>query len=299
MTKEPCLLTIAGTDPSGGAGIQVDLQVFRDWGFHGLSVITAVVCQNTAGVKRFEGLSARLVEDQLDAILEDVEPVGIKIGMVSRAEVVDVVAAAVEKVRDKSGCPVVFDPVMASGARQTLQRPGTVEAMRQRLIPLVDVLTPNVDEAEVLLDTKIESRRQFEEAAVDLLELGCRAVLLKSGHLPRTDGRVADVLADADGLHILESLEAIDEDVRGTGCQLSSAVVAALVQGRPVVEAAEAARRYLNELLHTQTRRIGRGRPLVVRSEDVRSEDVRSEDVRSEIVRAETDKTRGSEKTHE
>lgn len=261
MTDTRCLLTIAGTDPSGGAGIQVDLQVFRDWGFHGLSAITAIVAQNTAGVRRFEGLSASLVEDQLGAILEDVEPVGVKIGMVSRAEVVDVVAEAVEGL----DCPVVFDPVMASGSAHSLKLPGTVVAMRERLIPQVDVLTPNLDEAGALLDTEITDRAQFEEAAAQLVELGCGAVLLKAGHLPRTTRAIADVLATADGVRVLSELESVEADVRGTGCQLSSALVAALAGGQPVVDAAEDARRYLNKLLHTRSRSIGRGRPVIVR----------------------------------
>lgn len=279
MTNTPCILTIAGTDPSGGAGIQVDLQVFRDWGFHGLSALTAVVCQNTVEVRRFEGLSAWLVEDQLESILEDVDPVGIKIGMVSRAEVVDVVGAAVEGVREKTGCPVVFDPVMASGARQSLKLPGTVEAMRERLIPLVDVLTPNVDEAAALLGAEIQDRRQFEAAALELREIGCRAVLLKAGHLPRTGDRIADVLATEEGLHDLASLETIDADVRGTGCQLSSAIACALAQGRPLVEAVEASRRYLNRLLHTQSRQIGKGRQVICR---VQPAHTRADEVRDE-----------------
>ncbi len=267
MSETRCLLTIAGTDPCGGAGIQVDLQVFRDWGYHGLSVITAVVCQNTAGVERFEGLSARLVGDQLETILDDVDPVGIKVGMVSRAEVVDVVATAVEQVRARYGCPVVFDPVMASGASQALKMPGTVVAMRERLIPQVDVLTPNVDEAAALLDCAITNRQEFEEAAAQLVELGCGAVLLKAGHLPREAGGISDVMATEDGVEALSALEPIAEDVRGTGCQLSSALAAALADGLELVEACEAARRYLNELLHTQRRHIGRGRPVVVRTE--------------------------------
>jgi hydroxymethylpyrimidine/phosphomethylpyrimidine kinase len=267
MSKTPCILTIAGTDPSGGAGIQVDLQVFRDWGFHGLSVITALVCQNTVGVQRFEDVSAQVVGNQLDTILDDVEPVGIKIGMVSRAEVVDVVAEVVEAARADTSCPCVFDPVMASGTSQSLTRPGTIEAMRERLIPVVDVLTPNVAEAELLLDVQIQDRRQFEAAALDLRTLGCDAVLLKAGHLPRTEDRIADVLATERGLHVLEPLKTIDEDVRGTGCQLSSAVCCALAQGRPRVEAVEDARRYLNALLHTQSHQIGKGRRVVVRSQ--------------------------------
>jgi hydroxymethylpyrimidine/phosphomethylpyrimidine kinase len=268
MSQTRSLLTIAGTDPSGGAGIQVDLQVFRDWGFHGLSVITAVVCQNTAGVSRFEGLSARLVEEQLTTLLDDVEPAGIKIGMVSRAEVVDVVASVVEQAREEFGCPVVFDPVMASSASQTLKMPGTVVAMRERLLPQVDLLTPNVNEAQVLLDRPIADRQSFEAAASELVELGCRAVLLKAGHLPREEGGMRDVLADAQGVRTLSALERVDEEVRGTGCQLSSALVAALAQGMELDEACEEARGYLNRLLHENRRHIGRGRAVIVRGED-------------------------------
>lgn len=268
MSEIRSLLTIAGTDPSGGAGIQVDLQVFRDWGFHGLSVITAVVCQNTVGVRRFEGLAARLVDEQLDTIVEDVEPSGIKIGMVSRAEVVDVVASAVERMRQAHGCPVVFDPVMASGAKQTLKTPGTVVAMRERLIPQVDVLTPNIDEASVLLGRPIRTRDEAVEAARELLDLGCGAALLKVGHLPREHEGMRDLLATAQGIRTLAALEPIDEDVRGTGCQLSSALAGALARGLEVEEACEEARGYLNRMLHNHRHHIGRGRPVIVRTTD-------------------------------
>ncbi len=257
------LLTIAGTDPSGGAGIQVDLQVFRDFGFHGLSVITALVCQNTTGVRRFEAASAALLADQLDVLLEDVTPAGVKIGMVPTPELVVEIARAIEPL----SCPVVFDPVMASSSHHELTHTGTVEAMRERLIPRVDVLTPNVGEAQVLLDRVIETRTDFEQAGVDLLDLGCAAVLLKAGHLrDRGECGIADVLATPAQLHPLAELAAVDADVRGTGCQLSSALAATLAGGEPLVEGVEHARRYLNELLHTRRRDVGRGRPVIVRA---------------------------------
>lgn len=224
-----------------------------------------MVCQNTVGVRRFEGMSARLVGDQLEAILEDVAPAGIKIGMVSRAEVVDVVASVVERIRDAHGCPVVFDPVLASSAHQSLMMPGTLVAMRERLIPQVDVLTPNINEAAILLDRMIATRADAEQAAVDLIARGCNAVLLKAGHLPREAEGMRDVLATAQSVCTLSALEPIDEDVRGTGCQLSSALTAALAGGLEVDAACEEARSYLNRLLHHNRRHIGRGRAVVVR----------------------------------
>jgi hydroxymethylpyrimidine/phosphomethylpyrimidine kinase len=282
MSQTRCLLTIAGTDPSGGAGIQMDLQVFRDFGFHGLSVISALVCQSTSEVRGFAGMEAGLVADQLDTLLDDITPAGIKIGMLPTAEVVEAVAAAVERVR-RGGrpCPVVFDPVLASGSRHELVEPGCLEAMRRRLAPLVDVLTPNVDEAQAFLGASIRSRADFEGAAGDLLGLGCGAVLLKAGHLEEEadEGRISDVFADASGVHSLRDLPTIDDDVRGTGCQLSSALLACMVAGRSsgdgdgdgedsaaMIQAVEEARAYLNALLHTQRRNIGRGRLVITRA---------------------------------
>lgn len=267
MSDTQCLLTIAGTDPSGGAGIQVDLQVFRDWGFHGLSVITAIVCQNTAGVRRFEALSARLVRDEFETLLDDISPAGVKIGMVSRGEVVDQIAMSLEALRERGECPVVFDPVMASSAEQQLQRPGTVEAMREALIPMVDVLTPNVSEAEALLGAEITSRADFEAAARELLGLGCKAVLLKAGHLDAAADGISDVLATEEGVVSLRPLAPVDAETRGTGCQLSSALVAALAAGAPIREACEQARSYLNRLLHEHRRSIGAGRDVIIRAE--------------------------------
>lgn len=299
------LLTIAGTDPSGGAGVQVDLQVFRDFGFHGLSVVSAVVCQNTRGSWGYEPVSADGVSEQLRVLLGDIQPSGIKIGMLPTPEVVEVVAERLVAFREESGFkgPVVFDPVLASSSEHELVGEGGVEMMRRVLIPEVDLLTPNLGEAAVLLGHEIAGRAAFERAAGELMGLGARAVLLKAGHLRecgRSSGvkagenrvpgvmlgaefsgaeheiagmgmgrQISDVYADAAGISPLRALPAIPEDVRGTGCQLSSAVLAALVraeetrQGR--VEAIERGRAYLNELLHKKRRAIGSGRPVIVR----------------------------------
>ncbi|MFW6054023.1 MAG: bifunctional hydroxymethylpyrimidine kinase/phosphomethylpyrimidine kinase [Persicimonas sp.] len=267
MTYTRSLITVAGTDPSGGAGIQADLQVFRDWGFHGLSVITAIVAQNTAEVERFEPVSAQLLWDQLVMLLEDVEPWGIKVGMIPSAAAADELAGVLECIRDTNCIPIVFDPVMASSSSYSLQRPGTLQALEERVIPLVDVLTPNVREAEALLEVEIGDEDGLVDAAVELRELGCRYVLLKAGHLPGRGAQVSDVLAGPHGVTKLEPLETVDADVRGTGCQLSSALVAAMVEDVSIVDAANAARRYLNDLLHTRRESIGNGRPVIVRAE--------------------------------
>ncbi len=277
-TQLKALLTIAGTDPSGGAGIQVDLQVFRDFGFHGLSAITAVVWQNTVGVRGFETIEPVHVCDQIDAVVDDIPVAGIKIGMLARAETVEMVGRWLA--RRSFEAPVVLDPVLTSGSSgSSLHRPGMVEQVRSRLVPEVDCLTPNVPEAEALLEADVEigDEGTMLEAAERLCEQGAGAVLLKGGHFAAGDGgggaeedeaTIRDVLAVGDGeAQWLEPLERVEADVRGTGCQLSSAVCAELSRGRSMREAVERSRRYLNRKLRCDAERIGRGRPVVVRGE--------------------------------
>jgi len=260
-----CLLTIAGTDPSGGAGIQVDLQVFRDYGFHGGSAVTAVVWQNTVGVRGFEPVCAIHVRDQIDAIVDDVGIAGIKIGMLADPSIAESVG---EWLHDGlPGVPVVFDPVLTSGqGTASLHRPGMVETVREAVVPEVDWLTPNVPEAESLLEVEIEHPDQMLEAAASLREAGPGDVVLKAGHFEGDDERgIRDAWAGQAGAEWLAPLERVEDDVRGTGCQLSSALVGELAGGASGREAAESARRYLNRMLHRRARRIGRGRRVVVR----------------------------------
>ncbi len=263
-----CLLTIAGTDPSGGAGIQVDLQVFRDRAFHGLSVVTAVVAQNTAGVRGFEIVDPECVGAQLEAVFDDIPVAGIKIGMLGSAETVEVV---VEFLRTRADdIPLVVDPVLASGSgTSALYRAGLVEVMREQLVPEVDCLTPNIPEAKALLDDEIKDEQEMCEAAEALCELGPRSVLLKGGHLAahRDEETIRDVFAEGDDVAWLAEMERIDEDVRGTGCQLSSALCGELADGEPPREAVERARAYLNRMIREKRRQIGGGRPVVVRAE--------------------------------
>ncbi|MFB6262841.1 MAG: hydroxymethylpyrimidine/phosphomethylpyrimidine kinase [Bradymonadaceae bacterium] len=266
MKDEPdTLLTIAGTDPSGGAGIPVDLQVFRDFGFHGASAVSAIVVQNTAEVRRFEPVEPGLLGGQLEAVTDDLELAGVKIGMLPTAAAVERLAGWLSA--ELTDVPVVVDPVMASGTGDArLNREGTVRAMIDSLLPRVDWLTPNVPEAERFLDREVVDRAALHAAAADLRELGPERVLLKSGHLPHGDAEgFSDVLAGPEETIDLEMLPAVDADVRGTGCQLSSALVAVLADGDGRRTAVERARRYLNRLSHEQIARVGQGRPVVVR----------------------------------
>lgn len=268
-----CLLTIAGTDPSGAAGIQADLQVFRDLGYHGLSVVSAVVWQNTVGVRGWQSIGREGLRGQLETLLEDVPIAGIKLGMLPDVASVEVVSEFITTIRAKalaSGrhIPVVLDPVMASGnGRFALSEDDTVHRAVELLYAQTDVLTPNVPEAERLLGGKILTGDEMLLAGARLMKLGPKAVLLKGGHLSaEPDFELTDVFADADGARLLEPLVRIDEDVRGTGCQLASAIACGLVDGRTAFEAVDRARRYLNDLLHASNRvRIGRGRSILVR----------------------------------
>ncbi|MGM0557919.1 MAG: bifunctional hydroxymethylpyrimidine kinase/phosphomethylpyrimidine kinase [Myxococcota bacterium] len=267
--SEKALLTIAGTDPSGGAGIQVDLQVFRDWGYHGVSAITAVVSQNTVGVTSFDPCRKGLLRSQLEVLAADVPIAGVKIGMLPTLESVEAVDAFLEGHRDKLDGPIVLDPVLASGEGGTvLSRLGAAEAMLDTLMGKADILTPNLPELETLIGYSITDRADARDAAEELLECGCGAVLFKSGHMEIEAEMVSDMLVTADGESTwLEPLERIPMDVHGTGCQLSSAICAALADGMSALEAVEKSRVYLNDLLHTQIRPIGQGRRIIVRAE--------------------------------
>jgi hydroxymethylpyrimidine/phosphomethylpyrimidine kinase len=276
------VLTIAGTDPSGGAGIQVDGQVFRDFGFHGLSAITAIVWQNTVGVRGFKSVGSGQLGDQLAAVSDDLEFAAVKIGMLPDVEAVEVVSEFLEASSSGGGTPVVYDPVLAAGSGdRELHRGDVVGALRSELLPRIDVLTPNLPEGANLSGLEAESLAGMCRMAEALFKRGPSAVLLKGGHLQSRRPRgVIDVWADQAGAELLRALDRVVDDVRGTGCQLSSAVAALLATGRASRRrAAGQARIYLNRLLHESTERIGQGRPVVVR------DDSRSREIAQSILR--------------
>ncbi len=170
--------SIAGTDPSGGAGIQGDLKTIHALGAYGCSAITAVIAQNTRGVSRIEYPSIDIVEQQLRALQADLPPAAIKIGVLGRPDIVDAVTRALYETE----APVIFDPVLTSSSGASFLEPDTLNAIRDRLLPRVDLLTPNIPEAETLTGTSIHSFSDTERAGQDLVKTGARSVLVKGGH---------------------------------------------------------------------------------------------------------------------
>ncbi len=263
QSKVPVVITIAGTDPSGGAGISVDLQVCRDWGCHGMAAITAVVWQNTQGVIGWRPMSDGDLRSQMAAIKADVAPSAIKIGMVPTTKQVQVIRRWLEDVDPDT--PVIFDPVMAEGGgEKALVEDGAARDF-EALRGVVDLVTPNAMEAQILADV------EPSEAIERLLEGGWKRVLLKGGHLEEEQREIRDWLGDESGIQPLKGLPRLEVDCRGTGCQLSTAIACALAiddaDSPRWVEAIEAARSYLQEMLATRCQQVGRGRSIVVRDD--------------------------------
>ncbi len=254
------ILTIAGTDPSGAAGIQVDLQVFRDHGHHGLSAITAVLWQNTADVIGFRVLEPAEVGAQLDAVLDDIPVDAVKIGMVPDEMIAWEIASRFEG----SKVPIVVDTVFTSGSGKTELTRESPLTIADLLLPIATVVTPNAREAARIVERDVSAENAVEIAAEIREKFGPDAVLLKSGHIAG-QGDIRDVFADLTGARWMEPLERIADDVRGTGCQLSSAIASELASGTPIEQACENARAYLSRLLVHSRRAIGKGRKVVVR----------------------------------
>ncbi len=235
------VLSIAGSDSGGGAGIQADLKTFAALGCYGMTAITAITAQNTQGVRGIHGIPPEMLKSQIDAVVEDIGVDAVKIGMLHSPEVVGVVA---EAIRSHGLRNVVLDPVMVATSGHRLIATETVGAMVQQLFPLAEVITPNLDEAGWLLGRPVEGVEALDAAADALLALGARAALLKGGHLP--GDWVVDVLACADGRRErLQSARIATHNGHGTGCTLSSAIASHLALGLPLVPAVQAARSYI------------------------------------------------------
>ncbi len=235
------VLSIAGSDSGGGAGIQADLKTFSALGCYGMTAITAITAQNTQGVRAIHGVPAQMLRAQIDAVLEDIGADAVKIGMLHDPEVVRVVVEAIERHRLQQ---VVLDPVMVATSGDRLMAAETVHVLVHELFPLASVITPNLDEAALLLDRAIDGADALDAAATALLALGAPAVLLKGGHLP--GDTVIDVLALTDGTRLrLQSPRIVTHNGHGTGCTLSSAIAAYLALGLPLPQAVEQARAYI------------------------------------------------------
>lgn len=239
------VLTIAGSDSGGGAGIQADLKTFAALGCFGLSAITALTAQNTRGVAAIHAPPVEFLEAQIDAVMADIGADAVKIGMLHSAEIVRAVARAVERYAMSRA---VLDPVMVSATGAVLIEPDAARALASELFPRSTIITPNLDEAALLLGRPIQTADEMPAAAEALLRQGARAALLKGGHLPGDE--VVDVLAVSGRRPLVFSAARIaTRNLHGAGCTLSSAIAAWLALGEPLIEAVEAARLYTREAL--------------------------------------------------
>jgi len=257
----PRTLTIAGSDSGGGAGIQADLKTFAALGCFGMSAITAITAQNTLGVTGVHAIPADMVAAQIDAVAGDIGVDAAKTGMLGTAAIVEAVAGAV----DRHGIrKLVVDPVMISTSGATLSDDATSQAMVQLLFPRAMLVTPNLPEASYLLGRRIARRAEMEHAAADLLALGCRAVLLKGGHL-EDDGPGAtgldDLLMLADGTVRVFTHPRIDTpNLHGTGCTLAAAIASGLARGDALPDAVSAALDYVAQAIASGAQlRLGAG----------------------------------------
>jgi len=241
----PIVLTIAGSDSSGGAGIQADLKTFAALKTYGASVITALTAQNTRGVEDIYPVSAQFVTAQIDAVFNDLNVVAVKIGMLASADIVEAVAASLMRYKPAH---IVLDPVMVATSGDELAGRGTAEAISTRLVPLASVITPNAFEAAVMLNKpKIGTAQEMTAYAEDLLKLGPKAVLLTGGDL--TDTMATDVLYDGVNSHVIEAKRINTKNTHGTGCTLSSAIAVNLAHGKDLEYAVRAAKDYVTQAL--------------------------------------------------
>ena len=223
-------LTIAGSDSGGGAGIQADLKTFQQFGVFGTSVIVALTAQNTRGVRAVETVPEAMVAAQLTALAEDLPPAALKTGMLAEAGIVRLVAKAI---RENGWQPLVLDPVMVSTSGHRLLTAEAEDVIRDNLLPLAALVTPNLDEAAVLTGRVVHDVPTMERAGETLLSFGAAAALVKGGHLP-DDGTLTDVLVTPEGVRHFSHPRLDTTSTHGTGCTLSAAVTAGLALGRPL-----------------------------------------------------------------
>jgi hydroxymethylpyrimidine/phosphomethylpyrimidine kinase len=252
----PIALTIAGSDSSGGAGIQADLKSFAALGVYGASVITALTAQNTRGVSGIHPVPADFVTAQIDAVFADLDVKAVKIGMVAQPASIDAIAAGLTRWSPKH---VVLDPVMVATSGDRLLAAEAVEALRTKLIPLASLITPNLPEAAALLDEAMAASEQaIESQGRRLLQTGCRAVLIKGGHGQGAES--IDYLFSADGVTALPAPRIATKNTHGTGCSLSSAIAAGLAKGDDLVSAVRSAKAWVNAAIMAADRLgVGRG----------------------------------------
>ena len=253
--KPPLALTIAGSDPSGGAGIQEDLKVFTELGVHGLSVIVTITVQSSFGMRFSKAVDPALVSEQINCLLEDRPPAAAKTGLLT-TEALPVIIKFLKKV----SFPVVVDPIFESGSGLLLASSQMIELYRKEVIPRAALITPNIPEVEALLNITIVDNRSLEGAARSLLDLGAKAVLIKGGHLK--EDQVVDLfLTRTDARRFVKPRRGF-KNVHGTGCALSAAITAYLARGSSLADAVASAEAYVDRKL-ADLLYAGEGTPII------------------------------------
>jgi len=248
----PTALTIAGSDPSGGAGIQADLKTFSALNVYGMAVIAALTAQNTKGVRAVLEVPAEFTGAQLDAVMSDIPPSALKTGMLGSAAVVQIVARKIEEYGVRN---VVVDPVMVSSSGTPLLEKAAIEVLKRYLLPLAELVTPNLGEASELAGIDVRILADMEQAARRIHGMGARNVLVKGGHL---EGDAVDVFFDGSEIVPLRSERVPTRNLHGTGCVLSAAITGGLALGHPLPESIAFAKKFVTGAIR-RSLRLGEG----------------------------------------
>jgi len=253
----PIVLTIAGSDSGGGAGIQADIKAISATGSYACSVITAITSQNTQGVSAIHPIPLEHIESQLDAVFNDLNVVAVKVGMLADAEIIKVVAAKIRQYQPKH---LVVDPVMVATSGDLLLEQSAISTLKQELLPLADLITPNLPEGAALIGGEVPQDEEQMGAMIESLRaLGAKAVLLKGGHLEK-DQNSNDLLIEQESSELLSAKRVATKNTHGTGCTLSSAIASYLAQGNRLHKAVYLGKQYISQAIaHADQLDVGKG----------------------------------------
>ena len=257
-------LTIAGSDCSGGAGIQADLKTMTMHGVYAMSAITALTAQNTTGVRAIQEVTPDFLQQQMDAVFEDIAPDAVKIGMVSSSELIQVIADRLRYYRAEN---IIVDPVMVSTSGSSLLKPDAVETLKDVLLPLSTLITPNIPEARILSGMRIDSKDDMERAAKAIGDMYNCSVLVKGGH---SISDANDILYSEGTMQWFAGVRIDNPNTHGTGCTLSSAIASNLAKGFSLTEAVQRAKDYISEALAAQLD-LGKGSGPMMHNFDLNS----------------------------
>lgn len=248
-------LSIAGSDCIGGAGIQADLKTFSAIGVYGMSVITSVVAENTVKVVSYQDIEINIIKQQIDAVFEDIVPNAIKIGMLSNPNIINTVS---EKLQQYSPRNIVIDPVMYAKNGAALMQQGAINNLISLIVPLADIITPNIPEAQEMTNIIIDTKQGMRDAAYTIHKMGCKAVVVKGGHYQSSGDTSTDILYDGHKFYEYDLPRIKTNHTHGTGCTFSSAIAAFLAKDIPINIAVEKAKLYVNKAIQNSPN-LGRG----------------------------------------